>query len=74
MSWSAGTVEVTVVSVVSVDVVDSSEGSSAETVGESIAITTGPEAINFFSCSTQLSMKFILLINVKMPTIGRNCS
>ena len=24
---------------------------------------------NLFSCSTQLSMKFILLINVKMPTI-----
>ena len=27
----------------------------------------GPEVLNFFS--TQLSMKFILLINVKMPTI-----
>ena len=25
--------------------------------------------IKLFSCSTQLSMKFILLINVKMPTI-----
>ena len=24
---------------------------------------------NFFSCSTQLSLKFILLINVKMQTI-----
>ena len=31
---------------------------------------TGPEVINlFFSCSTQLSMKFFLLINIKMPTI-----
>ena len=30
---------------------------------------SGPEAINLFSCSTQLSTKFILLINVKMPTI-----
>ena len=30
---------------------------------------TGPEVIFFFSCSTQLSTKFILLINVKMPTI-----
>ena len=29
----------------------------------------GPEVIIFFSCSTQLSMKFLLLINVKMPTI-----
>ena len=29
---------------------------------------TGPEVIKLFSCSTQLSMKFFLLINVKMPT------
>ena len=29
----------------------------------------GPDVIKLFSCSTQLSMKFILLINVKMPTI-----
>ena len=28
-----------------------------------------PEVIKFFSCSTQLSMKFFLLINVKMSTI-----
>ena len=28
-----------------------------------------PEVIRFFSCSTQLSMKFFQLINVKMPTI-----
>ena len=28
-----------------------------------------PEIINFFPCSTQLSTKFILLINVKMPII-----
>ena len=27
------------------------------------------EAIKLFSCSTQLSMKFIMLINVKMPTM-----
>ena len=26
-----------------------------------------PEIIKHFSCSTQLSMKFFLLINVKMP-------
>ena len=28
----------------------------------------GPEVIKLFSCSTQLSMKIFLLINVKMPT------
>ena len=33
------------------------------------AICSGPEVIKLFSCSTQLSTKFILLINVKMPTI-----
>ena len=27
------------------------------------------EIIKMFSCATQLSMKFILLINVKMPTM-----
>ena len=27
------------------------------------------EAIKLFSCSTQLRMKFFLLMNVKMPTI-----
>ena len=30
---------------------------------------TGPEVINLFPCSNELSMNFILLINVKMPTI-----
>ena len=30
---------------------------------------SGPDIINFFSCSFQLSMKFVLLINVKIPTI-----
>ena len=28
----------------------------------------GPKVIKLFSCSTQLSMKFSLLINMKMPT------
>ena len=32
-------------------------------------VTQSPEVIKLFSCSTQLSTKFILLINVKMPTI-----
>ena len=30
---------------------------------------SGPEVIKLFSCSAQVSMKFFLLINVKMPTI-----
>ena len=30
---------------------------------------SGLEVIKLLSCSTQLSMKFNLLINVKMPTI-----
>ena len=29
----------------------------------------GPEVIKLFSCLTQLSLKFPLLINMKMPTI-----
>ena len=29
----------------------------------------GHEIIKLFSCSTQLSTKFILLMNVQMPTI-----
>ena len=29
----------------------------------------GPEVIKLFSCSAELSMKFSLLINMKMPTI-----
>ena len=32
-------------------------------------LKTGTEVIKFHSYSTQLSMKLILLINVKMPTI-----
>ena len=34
-----------------------------------VCAVSGPEVVKLFSCSTQLSMKFILLINVKMPTI-----
>ena len=30
---------------------------------------SGPEVIKLFPFSTQLSMKFIMLINVKMPTL-----
>ena len=32
-------------------------------------IRPGPEVIKLFSCSTQRRLKFILLINVKMPTM-----
>ena len=32
-------------------------------------IGSGPEVIKLFPCSTQLSTKFNLLINVKMPII-----
>ena len=31
--------------------------------------TPCPEVIKLFSCSTQLTMKFIELINVMMPTL-----
>ena len=34
------------------------------------AYVPGPEFIKLFSCLTQLSMKFFLPINVKMPTIA----
>ena len=34
-----------------------------------IAWIPGPDVIKLFSCSAQLRLKFILLINVKMPTI-----
>ena len=34
-----------------------------------ICHSPGPEFIKLFSCSIQLSMAFIMLINIKMPTI-----
>ena len=34
-----------------------------------LLLSTGPEVIKLFSYSTQLSTNFILLINVKMPTL-----
>ena len=33
---------------------------------------SGPEVIKLFSCSTQLSMKFVLLINLKLLTIANS--
>ena len=34
--------------------------------------TSGPEVIKFFSYSTQLRMKFVLLINLKLQTIANS--
>ena len=34
-----------------------------------VALQISPEVIKLFSCSAQVSMKFSLLINMKMPTI-----
>ena len=33
---------------------------------------SGPEVIKHFSCSTQLSMKFVLLINLKLLPIANS--
>ena len=41
----------------------------SEVRGDVLRPPSGPEVIKLFSCSTQLSMKFSLLINMKMPTI-----
>ena len=38
-------------------------------IGTSLYLLPGLEAIKLFSFSTQLTTKFILLINVKMPTV-----
>ena len=35
----------------------------------SVLIEPGPEVMKNISCSIQLSLKFFLLINVKVPTI-----
>ena len=32
-------------------------------------LITGPEVMELFSCSAQLRLKFVLLINVNMPTV-----
>ena len=37
--------------------------------GHGAVLKSGPEVIKLFSYSTQLSMEFFQLINVKMPTI-----
>ena len=34
---------------------------------------SGPEIIKLFSCSTQMSMKFVLQINLKLLTISNYC-
>ena len=37
-----------------------------------IHASSGPKVIKLFSCSTQLSMKFVLLINFKLQTIAKS--
>ena len=37
-----------------------------------IFIESGPEVMKLFSCSTQLSMKFVMLINLKLLTIANS--
>ena len=39
------------------------------TIIDIVKFMTRPEVTKLFSCSTQLSTKFILLISFKMPTI-----
>ena len=34
----------------------------------SISVISGPEVIKKIPCLTQLNMKFVLLINIKVPT------
>ena len=41
----------------------------ASIVCGAFVIRPGPKVIKLFLCSTQLNTKFILLINVKIPTI-----
>ena len=43
--------------------------SSFDNIVDPDHLASGSEVIKLFPCSTQLSTKFILLINVKMPTI-----
>ena len=43
--------------------------SCVQEVAEEAGQRPGSEVITLFSCSIQLSTKFILLINIKMPTI-----
>ena len=48
---------------------DMGKGELSKMHSQTEAKYSGPEVIKLFSCLTQLSMKFYLLINVKMPTI-----
>ena len=47
----------------------SSSVEQIHSISVGIQIRPDPEVIKLFSCSTQLSIKFILLINVRMSTI-----
>ena len=45
------------------------DGHRIQSVKVAVLKKTRLEVIKLFSCSTQLSMKFSLFINMKMPTI-----
>ena len=49
-------------------VLSSETNANTEMARDNDATKPGLEVIKLFLCSTQLSMKFIILINVKMPT------
>ena len=42
-------------------------------IGLILTHVLAPRTIKLFPCSSQLSRKFIMLINVKMPTIFQSC-
>ena len=47
---------------------DPDQLASEEAINDIVTAQPGPEVVNLFSCSTQLSTKFQLLINTKIPT------
>ena len=52
------------------DLVGNPEDGFSHVISRGLNLTrSGPEVKKLFSCSAQLRLKFILLINVKMPTI-----
>ena len=51
------------------DILVNSNKWAAPWENQQLGFRPGPEVIKLFSCSAQLRLKFILLINVKMPTI-----
>ena len=50
------------------DALVASNGIISQRMAGKVGYCLGPEVIKLFSCSTLLSMKFILLVNIKMST------